>query len=166
MAEEQIVSAVIGTSFGLLSHIILEWRKNKTRVKERLQESQFGLYQNLWKDLRKLRKAADRLWETANNENLEDFVSQLKATDEMVNNNSLLIEEEHLRELERIFSRFNNYMIGKRKLIDIYNQQNIHDNDVYNNINNIINDNRILKNQYSALIGQIQQSFREQLRTT
>ena len=165
MSEENIISAVIGTSFGLLSNFILEWRKDKTRVKDRLQQSQFGLYQNLWKSLRKLRKAADRLWETANTEYLEDFVSQLEATEEMVNNNSLLIEEEHLKELEDIFSRFKNYEIGKRKLIDIYNNQNIHDNVVYDNINNIINDNGILKNQYSALISQIQQAFRVQLRT-
>ena len=84
----------------------------------------------------------------------------------MVNNNSLLIEEEHLRELERIFSKFKNYEINKRTLIDIYNHQNIHNSVVYDNINNIITDNRILKNQYTAIISQIQQSFREQLRTT
>ena len=98
--------------------------------------------------------------------NLEYFVSQLNATEEMVSNNSLLIEEEHLGELERIFFNFKNYEIGKRTLIDIYSHQDIRSRLASNNINDIITDNGILKEQYTALLSHIQQSFREQLRTT
>lgn len=99
--------------------IDLEISKSKLH---RYNKFQFRIYNNLWKELYKMKALADDLWANANNQNLLKFTSQLNKVKEKIHMNELLIEENNYEQLISIIDKFNNYKIGKGKLVDLKNE--------------------------------------------
>ncbi len=132
-------------------------------------ESQFSLYNSLWEALYNLKIAGDSLWEEASLQNLKRFASQLTQAEEMIHQRSLLIEENHQRELVSLIKAFDNFRIGKERLIKLRKGSYIRltDSDseyVNRQIQNAIEQNRHIRDQYNDVITEVQRSLRNQLR--
>ncbi len=87
----------------------------------RYNDKQFELYLDLWKNLQELKFACIDLWNTANKENLKKFNSALNKTYRQVETTSILIEEDHYKELTDVIKNFQEYNNGKRKLVAQWN---------------------------------------------
>jgi len=143
----------------------LEGYKNQLEIMRtilsRYHESQFNLYNPLWKSLYELKKKGDSLWEIANIDNLNQFTAQLENTCYMVEENALLIEDEHLIELKKLMTTFWGFQIGKKKLIDLRESgEGVLEED----IKETISKNRQIREEYNHLICNIATSFKRQMR--
>jgi len=123
---------------------------------------QFSLYNKLWHSLHELKKSGDALWNIANRGNLQSFSNQLRKTSDEIEKNYLLLEEKHYDELMEILNALKKYDFGKKRLIEL-RQQNIEDIDDYQ-INTLIQNNENLKAQYDKLLNQLRDDFRKQIR--
>jgi len=120
---------------------------------------QFEQYNKLWSDLIELQIIADDLWKKAQSSKIKNFISKLKHAKNNIRKYSLIIEENNYQELIQILNSFENYQIGKEKLINsrtinLSNEQ----------LNKLIKDNEYLKQQYNELLKKIQQNLRKQLK--
>jgi len=129
----------------------------KTMV-ARYSEQQFIVYNQLWSSLYDLRVAGDKLWERANEANLRNFARQLKTTTTSVEKGGLFIEDEHYRQLHRILEIFSNYETGKKRLIEIRENDYVGEYEAHQ-----ITENRNILEEYIELISVIRKSFRNQL---
>lgn len=130
-------------------------------------ESQFNLYNSLWESLHNLKIAGDHLWEEANYVNLERFSKQLRETTEVIGRRSLLIEDEHREQLMHVIAAFNDFYVGKERLIDLPNRygENLdYEMRLKDDIKDLIRYNEGIVARYSNLIVDIQTSLRSQLR--
>lgn len=158
-----IYPPIIGGVIGAITALTVEWYRNRLRSLARYHESQFSLYNTLWSPLYDLKLAGDSLWETANASNLRRFREQLEKTKDIINRNTLLIEENHLEELKTLIQTFENYQFGKASLIEVpespgYRQITQHE------IEEMTRHNETIKQQYEDLIDEIARSLRKQLR--
>ncbi|MFS3017804.1 hypothetical protein [Parabacteroides distasonis] len=134
----------------------------------RYSEKQFELYNDLWKVLLYTKRQADLLWQKADPNQIPSFSEQIRLTRNAINDNLLLIEEEHYEKLIQLIEQFEQFQFGKLKLIDIriqieggeQVQQIISKADAQNTINK----NRRTKEKYDKLIMDIGKSFREQIK--
>ena len=85
----------------------------------RYSEKQFDLYNDLWRVLLYTKLQADELWENAIPEKIPSFSEQIKLTKTAINDNLLLIEEEHYNKLMALIKQFEQFQFGKVRLIDI-----------------------------------------------
>ena len=125
----------------------------------RYSEQQFGAYNQLWSSLHELKAAGDQLWELANNQNLYKFAKQLINTQQIVEKNSLYIEDAHYDQLQILLKAFSEYELGKKRLIELRKQDRI---DPFE-IEQWINHNHHFLEQYTQLIVDIRKNFRQQL---
>lgn len=133
----------------------------------RYTEKQFELYNDLWKVLLYTKQQADSLWEKASPEKIPSFIEQIQLTKNAVNDNMLLIEEEHYTQLDNLIRQFEEFRLGKEKLIDLRNKtiEEIQKNgSIQAEAQNTINKNREWKNKYDSLIFEIGKSFRTQIK--
>lgn len=133
----------------------------------RYTEKQFELYNDLWKVLLYTKQQADTLWEKASPEKIPSFIEQIQLTKNAVNDNMLLIEEEHYTKLDNLIGQFEKFRLGKERLIDLRNKtieeitrQGVTQVDAQTTIDN----NREWKRKYDALIFEIGKSFRTQIK--
>lgn len=75
----------------------------------------------------------------------------------------LLIEEEHYNKLVNLMEEFENFKIGKQKLVEI--RQSSTDEILANidDVSDMIRDNKDSKDRYDVLVSQIGDSFRKQI---
>lgn len=126
-------------------------------------QSQFELYNSLWKQLVYTKRLADDLWNDADPKKIPSFASQIGQTKYVIEENMLLIEESHYTELLDLMTEFDNFSVGKRKLIDI-RQSSVDDIlDNINDINQMIDNNNGAKQRYDALVSKLGNSFRSQI---
>lgn len=133
----------------------------------RYTEKQFELYNDLWKVLLYTKQQADYLWEKASPEKIPSFIEQIQLTKNAVNDNMLLIEEEHYTKLDSLICQFEEFRLGKERLIDLRNKsiEEIEQHGVTQaEAQTTINDNRVWKAKYDALIFEIGKSFRTQIK--
>lgn len=133
----------------------------------RYTEKQFELYNDLWKVLLYTKQQADSLWEKASPERIPSFIEQIQLTKNAVNDNMLLIEEEHYVQLDNLIRQFEEFRLGKEKLIDLRNKtiEEIQQNgSIQEEAQNTIDTNREWKNKYDNLILEIGKSFRTQIK--
>lgn len=133
----------------------------------RYSEHQFKLYNDLWVSLCDLKETSRELWESAEINKLKKFAQQLRVTKSVVEKSAILIEDEHYNQLINLISQFENYELGKQKLINVRNR-NINDLrgkgvDEYQ-INNLIEENRDHKVSFEQLLDSIQTSFKTQMK--
>ena len=122
---------------------------------------QFELYKKFWESIYKLKSIADELWEIVTESNLKKFSKQLKITIDEVEKSSLFIEDSHYKELKELLDAFNEYRIGKDKLITIYRRRN---NINHDEITSWVERNGQYKIRYEKIIFRIRTDLRNQLR--
>ena len=143
----------------------LEKHKRQLEILKRqvllFNETQFKLYNSLWKSLYDLKKVADDLWETASVENLNKFTSQLRATQQKINQNILIVEDTHYNGLINLINIFWGFQVGKKTLIELRKENGDINND---EIKDTIQNNRHIKENYNNLIFEIAQAFKNQIK--
>lgn len=131
----------------------------------RYYEKQFDLYNDLWRVLLYTKLQADELWENAIPEKIPSFSEQIKLTKTAINDNLLLIEEEHYYKLMELIKQFEQFQFGKVRLVDIRR-------DIGENVSNIsasqtrqtIDLNKETKDNYNKIIMEIGTTFRNQIK--
>lgn len=149
-----------------------ELEKTKTDLEKaklqfvRYTEKQFELYNALWKVLLYTKQQADMLWEKADPAQIPAFSEQIRLTKNAVNDNLLLIEEEHYSKLIKLIDQFEQFQFGKQKLIDVRADSNECAEPLISveEMRRVINRNKIIKENYDALIMDIGRSFRSQIK--
>ena len=135
-------------------------------TKNRYNTKQFELYNELWSSLIDLKLSANDLWESATGKKLKDFSTKLFNAKVSIEKSSLLIEDTHYDELTRIIKKFEEFEIGKKKLINLRNRT-ITDIDQLlrdNYIRNTIEQNREVKNNYDNLLNTLKLQFKQTIR--
>lgn len=132
----------------------------------RYTEKQFELYNALWKVLLYTKQQADMLWEKADPAQIPGFSEQIRLTRNAVNDNLLLIEEEHYEKLVKLIGQFEQFQFGKQKLIDVRSDSNECAEPLISaeEMRRVINRNKKIKENYDALIMDIGRSFRSQIK--
>ena len=133
----------------------------------RYNSKQFELYNDLWSSLIDLKISADELWESASGKKLKDFSTKLHGAKISIEKSSLLIENNHYDELMTIIKKFEEFEIGKKKLINLKNK-NIQEIDniiqeTYN-IDDIIQNNKNVKSNYDNLLDKLKKQFKSTIR--
>lgn len=158
---------------------IEEQRSSIQLLRERTQRfssTQFELYTELWCRLQDLRFIADDLWEKATREKLFSFVGCLIETRQAVEKAALFLENEHYRELRNTLELFQEFQMGKKKLIEIRTNDDFNEafeTDKYDDagetrlgIQQQILANHILKQGYEALLERVRDSLKAQITGT
>jgi hypothetical protein len=131
----------------------------------RYSEKQFDLYNDLWRVLFYTKLQADELWENAIPEKIPSFSEQIKLTKTAINDNLLLIEEEHYDKLMRVIKQFEQFKFGKVRLVDIRRQTGENGETISEfETKQTINLNKKTKDNYDKLIMEIGKTFRNQIK--
>lgn len=131
----------------------------------RYSEKQFDLYNDLWRVLLYTKLQADELWENAIPEKIPSFSEQIKLTKTAINDNLLLIEEEHYDKLIELIKQFEEFQFGKVRLVDIRRKPgNNADNISVLETRQTIDLNQKTKDNYDKLIMEIGKTFRNQIK--
>lgn len=144
----------------------LELEKAKAQF-FRYSEKQFELYNDLWRTLVYTRRQADSLWESAIPEKIPPFIEQISHAKNAVEENFLLIEEDHCQKLNKLILQFEGFTLGKNKLIDFRRASAEHlknEGITEAATRQIIDENRNWKMKYDNLISEIGDSFRQQIK--
>jgi len=156
---------------GIKSKYQSELEKTKTDLEKaksqfiRYSEKQFDLYNDLWKVLLYTKHQADELWASAIPEKIPAFGEQIKLTRDAIDDNLLLIEEEHYEKLLELITQFDQFQFGKTKLIDIRRQPfDGRENISMEQARMTINQNKRTKETFDNLLMEIGQSFRNQIK--
>lgn len=129
----------------------------------RYSEKQFELYNDLWRVLLLTKQQADMLWQQEEPSQVPSFSEQIRLTRNAINNNLLLIEEEHYDKLILLIEQFEQFQFGKSKLIDI--RTNSQESSITKSeAQNTIRKNKKTKETYDKLILDIGKSFRNQIK--
>jgi hypothetical protein len=149
----------------------LETTKNELdRAKSqflRYSEKQFELYNDLWKVLLHTKHQADLLWDNASPESIPSFSEQIRLTKDAIDENMILIEEDHYNKLTELVSKFDHFEFGKIKLIDLRmkSRAQIENEPISEEqVKHVIGTNRNTKNDYDSLVLDIGKSFRNQIK--
>lgn len=131
----------------------------------RYSEKQFDLYNDLWRVLLYTKLQADELWENANPKKIPSFSEQIKLTKTAINDNLLLIEEEHFDKLMELIKKFEQFQFGKVRLIDIRrNPDENADTISVSQTRQAIDSNKKTKDNYDKLLMEIGNTFRNQIK--
>ncbi|MFH1666543.1 MAG: hypothetical protein ABIA17_03105 [Elusimicrobiota bacterium] len=124
-------------------------------------ESQFNIYNELWKSLCHLKYSMLELWGEASKSHLNSFSKQLFDSNMKLENSALVIEENHYIELMKILNEFANYELGKKILIE-YRKQRVPSPE-RDQIQQMINENREIKNRLLEILQSIRRSLKRQI---
>lgn len=142
--------------------IFNELKESKNRYTSR----QFELYNELWSSLIDLKFSADNLWNSATAENLKRFSTNLNSAKISIEKSSLLIEDNHYKELMKIIEKFEEYGDGKTKLIQIRNKTIDEVKGLAYNfyIETLIKENETFKINYDNLLVRLKKQFKNTIR--
>ncbi len=129
---------------------------------DRFAQSQYEVYVTLWQALQTLALAVDALWHKATASNVWSLATELEMARESVRKWSLFVEDHHLDDLERIFEILYFFKTGKLAVYEIRSRDHLHTVDLAE-VEQQIEANRALKEQFEALLDQLRVSFRERL---
>lgn len=131
----------------------------------RYSEKQFDLYNDLWRVLLYTKLQADELWENAIPEKIPSFSEQIKLTKTAINDNLLLIEEEHYDKLIELIKQFEEFQFGKIRLVDIRRENGGNSKTIsLDDARRTIGLNKKTKENYDKLIMEIGKTFRNQIK--
>lgn len=149
----------------------LEETKNeleKTKLQfARYSEKQFELYNDLWRVLLYTKQQADMLWQKADPSQIPAFSEQIRQTRRAIDDNLLLIEEEHYNKLILLIEQFEQFQFGKLKLVEIRLQLGKDESRPEISpaeAKATIEANKRTKDKYDKLIMDIGKSFRKQIK--
>lgn len=133
----------------------------------RYSEKQFELYNDLWKVLLYTKQQADMLWQKADPSQIPAFSEQIRQTRRAINDNLLLIEEEHYNKLIQLIEQFEQFQFGKLRLVEVRSQFDNGEDRIEiskTEIQRTIKKNKKTKDKYDTLIMDIGKSFRKQIK--
>jgi len=131
----------------------------------RYSEKQFDLYNDLWRVLLYTKLQADELWENAIPEKIPSFSEQIKLSKTAINDNLLLIEEEHYDKLMELLKQFEQFQFGKVRLVDIRRRPGENPEKIsLFETRQTIDLNKRTKDNYDKLIMEIGKTFRNQIK--
>ncbi|AOS97374.1 hypothetical protein AUP74_01944 [Microbulbifer aggregans] len=123
-------------------------------------EGQFRIYNDLWSSLVELQHCVKSLWESASTANVQKLSKSLKEAKLQVQKSALLIEPDHYIEIINALEDFENYRVGKEKLVSIRRVSDIE----HWQIDQIIQDNLCNKDRISQFSEEILNKMRGRLR--
>ena len=133
----------------------------------RYSEKQFELYNDLWKVLLYTKQQADMLWQKADPSQIPAFSEQIRQTRRAIDDNLLLIEEEHYNKLIQLIEQFEQFQFGKLRLVEVRSQFDNGEDRIEiskTEIQRTIKKNKKTKDKYDTLIMDIGKSFRKQIK--
>ena len=130
----------------------------------RYSEKQFELYNDLWKVLLYTKRQADSLWDKADPQQIPSFSEQIRLTRNAINDNLLLIEEEHYNKLVQVIDQFEQFKFGKYKLVDIKSSIDAEQTITTDETQKTIKANKKTKEKYDELIMDLGKSFRSKIK--
>ncbi len=134
---------------------------------QRISDAQFKLYTEVWSNLQDLKTAGDRLWERCTPQTLSPFVTALVAAGLAIDRGRLILTKTHYDRLQQILRIFENFRLGKTRLIDLQSRQDFEhnpENDFMGDLSNQVQSNRQHKQAYEELLlNEILPEFRQQL---
>lgn len=133
----------------------------------RYSEKQFELYNDLWKVLLYTKQQADMLWQKADPSQIPAFSEQIRQTRRAIDDNLLLIEEEHYNKLIQLIEQFEQFQFGKLRLVEVRSQFDNGEDRIEiskTEIQRTIKKNEKTKDKYDTLIMDIGKSFRKQIK--
>ncbi len=122
-------------------------------------EGQFKIYNDLWLALSELESEVDKLWESATTANLRSFIRSVQKAKKQIRNSALLIEKEHYDQIMENLKAFEEYKVGKERLINCRNLDSINDRE----INELIEKNRQRQKQISSFTNTMLEKMRIQI---
>lgn len=141
----------------------LEVYKMSLIALDRYSDYQFRLYNELWTSLYELKCKGEDLWEHASSRNLTNFAKQIKETKNKIEQNILLINDEHYDKLINILKTFGKYKIGKENLINYRKLSRDNEFELNFNENDFKTVNQSIKIEYDCLIDMIASDFKRHL---
>lgn len=136
-------------------------------IKDRYNSKQFEIYNNLWVSLIELKFSADTLWDEATIPKLRNLSKKVAEAQKSIEISSLLLENDDYRELNNLIDKFNDFKVGKTKLIETKYKTDIQMDEYYINedeIKKMIKLNGKIKKQYESLVINLKQEFKEQIK--
>ena len=135
-------------------------------ISKRYSLEQFKLYNELWISLYNSKVGGDDLWEVANIKNVKAFAQQLKKTENQIDRHSLLIEDQHYLNLKNLINDFYQFKFGKITLYELRNNNsNNYDSQLQvDQIKEVIDRNKEIKDKYSSLLVYLKEDFKRQIR--
>jgi hypothetical protein len=133
----------------------------------RYSEKQFELYNDLWKVLLYTKQQADMLWQKADPSQIPAFSEQIRQTRRAIDDNLLLIEEEHYNKLIQLIEQYEQFQFGKLRLVEVRSQFDNGEDRIEiskSEIQRTIKINKKTKDKYDTLIMDIGKSFRKQIK--
>ena len=124
--------------------------------------TQYEIYMQLFGTLQELLLTVDVLWETVNKQNLANLLSQLRTTQQKTNKWSVFFEEEHLRELMRLYEVIESFRTGKLRLSEIRYKSDLDDVRI-EEIKYQVEQNGEYRHDLANLIGTLRRSFHQRL---
>lgn len=152
-----------------LSHRLAEANAKFDVIKHdqvRNSDAIFDVYRSIWDELQLLRAAGDTLWESATRKSVKDFSEALKKAKLASYKGRLIFREEHYEKLQCAFASFENYQIGKERLVELRlgsNGQGPFDHMPHEDIQSKIRENGEHKARYEEILGLIVNDFRARL---
>lgn len=143
------------------------FKKDLDLIKEsssRYSGKQFELYSSLYYSLIDLKEKGDLLWDDAERTQLKNFSFQLNKTKKEVEKSYLFLEEQHYKKFDEIFKKFYEFQIGKKRLVMMNAEEfnTLKMDELYD----LIDYNRIRKDEYDLLIKEIRDDLKKQIRGT
>ena len=138
--------------------LLISYKSLSKWKSEFIGKKQIELYNEVYSSLIELNILTDELWETALNNRVQNLKKQLKNTEATIKKNALLIDIEHYKELIKILNKFNQFEIGKRKLICLRNS----DFDS-REIQNAITCNGQIRDDLNQIVLKIEKDFRKKI---
>ena len=135
----------------------------------RVSQAKFELYSAVWSDLQDVRTLGDRLWQRPTRNMLQQFIDALHAATAAINRGRLLLRESDYGELQRLIEDFENYRVGKQRLIEIASPDELETNFNLENgadVQRQIEQNGVRRKEYEKALEAVASHFRQELRIT
>lgn len=139
-------------------------------LRGRYLDLRFEAYRDVWQKLYALKEAGDELWQRVSKENLLNFATVYQQTRAVVMNNAILFTPEDFEALQSILEAFGKFEAGKVQLARLrathpeYEEMvSMRDDWTANSVRRQIEDNRLAKSKYDALLEKILLEFRSRV---
>ncbi|HHC7306714.1 TPA: hypothetical protein ACN384_004635, partial [Vibrio parahaemolyticus] len=123
-------------------------------------EGQFKIYNELWVALVELQDEVDKLWNSANHRNMRSFVKAVYRAKKQIRSSAILIEKSHYERILNSLSTFENYQVGKERLLNARMVEELSEFE----ISEIISHNQAQREEISRFIDYMLENMRNQLK--
>lgn len=133
---------------------------------QRISNEKWELYMEVWGRLQDINTLGDRLWERATIDQLGSFLNALAAVRVALNRGRLILQDHHFNRLNELLAVFENYQVGKKRLIEIRTHEELQENFGAAGEDGVhwqIRQNGALRAEYHSLLNEIAVQFKAEL---